>query len=81
MTLQFQSLSEELRPLAIAAAQHFKNREGTRSIRAEAEIAPELRYCPTLIGESRDKSLLAIEFTDTSPPGALHRFVNESRTR
>lgn len=78
--MKYRALAEALVPVAETVRKHFMRTEGTTHFRAEEEIAPNLSYRPTLLGESQDHSLLAIEVNEGTYTDALDIFVLECLT-
>jgi hypothetical protein len=75
--MRYRALAETLVPVAEAVRKHFMKTEGAKRFRAEEEVAPSLLYRPTLVGESQDLSIIAIEVNEGTYTSPLDEFVLE----
>jgi hypothetical protein len=75
--MKYRALAEALVPTAEAVRKHFMTAKGVRKFKAEAEVGPSFSYRPTLLGESEDYSLVAIEVNEGVYTDSLGVFVLE----
>ena len=77
--MKYRALDESLVRVAETVRKYFVAAEGASKFRAEAEIAPDLAYRPTLLGQVGKAGLLAIEVNGGMYSDTLDRFVLECR--
>jgi len=75
--MKYRALAETLIPIAEAVRKYFMDAEGAKRFRAEEAIAPSSSYRPTLLADSHDRSLLAIEVNQGVYTDVLDRLVVE----
>jgi len=75
--MKYRALAESLIPVAETTRKYFMGAEGAKRFRAEEAIAQTSSYRPTLLADSHDGSLLAIEVNQGAYTDALDRLVVE----
>lgn len=78
--MKYRALAEALVPTAEAVRKHFMTARGVRKFKAEVAVGPGFSYRPTLLGESEDYSLVAIEVNEGVYTDSLNVFVLECLT-
>ncbi len=77
--MDFRYLSEQLRPVASAAARFFKNSWGVSKFKVEEPIDERVEHRPTLHGVTRDYHYLCVEVSENPYPPGLDSFVLDCR--